>query len=43
MGQVSWQAEQRIPYLRAKAGRAFADWLPLRIRKARINAEVARE
>src|SRR5579871_1398452 len=37
MGQDSWQAEQRSPYLRANAGNAFAFWLPLRTRKTRTR------
>jgi hypothetical protein len=37
MGQDSWQAEQRNPYFRAKAGRALAEGLMLSTRKARIR------
>src|SRR5580698_2334498 len=40
MGQDSWQAEQRRPYFRAKAGIAFAGWLPLKIRKIKTRAPV---
>src|SRR5579863_239901 len=40
MGQDSWQAEQRRPYFLAKAGRAFAGWLALNIRKTRTSAAV---
>src|SRR3954470_6910893 len=42
MGQDSWQAEHRSPDLRAKAGRAFAGWLPLNMTKIRTRAAVRR-
>src|SRR5947209_18049432 len=42
MGHDSCNDEQRRPYLRANAGRAFADWLLLRIRKTTTKAPVAR-
>src|ERR1700691_2011467 len=43
MGQDSWQAEQRSPYFRAKAGKAFAGWLLLRTMDARTRATAAKE
>jgi hypothetical protein len=43
MGQDSWQAEQRRPYFRAKAGRAFAGWLQVSTTDARTRATAAND